>query len=530
MKRIATFTFIYIQEFFLRLLIRSRSVHKVLFISGFEPYRWHVGRWRAWQTFEFAARRVPAYRAFLRQHRAKSELDGGIPLDQAFQKIPPMDKDSYIKKWSIPERCIDGKLPTHGVVVDESSGSSGTPTSWVRGPYERQTVRSLLQIGFQATARHADKPIFILNAFSLGAWATGMNVSASLTDITIIKSIGPDKEKIIQTIKEFGNNYTYVILSYPPFLKSVADDTRIDWKKHSIIAGFGGEGMSENMRDYLLKTFRGVYGSYGASDLEINIAIETDFTVALRRAIYQNEALAAEVSKYSEYGVLPMIFQYNPYDYLIETNESGELLITVTRKQNINPRIRYNIHDRGHVIRLKELSPLLEKHGLGEIVQQQRTDLPVLFHYGRSDLSVDYNGAVVAPDTVRDIIYADPALLEITENHRLISFEDEKSNKQLHIALQLREGASLTASEAKKLQKQIFSSLLKLNKDFLNACKTTDSTIWPSMAFYSYHKGPFKEDGRKLKNEYVWHLTAGQAAGAEMKLGYQLPPELITSV
>lgn len=30
--------------------------------------------------------------------------------------------------------------------------------------------------------------MFVLNAFSLGAWATGVNVSTSLADVCIIKS------------------------------------------------------------------------------------------------------------------------------------------------------------------------------------------------------------------------------------------------------------------------------------------------------------------------------------------------------
>ena len=38
---------------------------------------------------------------------------------------------------------------------------------------------------------------------------------------------------------------------------------------------FGGEGMSESMRRYLLdKGIASVYGSYGASDLELNIAAD----------------------------------------------------------------------------------------------------------------------------------------------------------------------------------------------------------------------------------------------------------------
>ena len=254
MKRFIIFTLLFIQDRFLKLVTRSQAAHKVLFAPGFERYRWTVGKLRAWQTFEFAAKRVPAYQEFLKKHHASPVLPEFEGLKPSFKSIPEIDKGNYIKKWSILERCIDGVLPTHGVVVDESSGSTGTPTSWVRGPYERRAVRSLLQIGFQGTARQAQKPIFILNAFSLGAWATGMNVSALLTDVSIIKSIGPDKEKIIATMQEFGPHYTYVILSYPPFLKDLVDDQRIQWNKYNVIAGFGGEGMSENMRTYLLKS------------------------------------------------------------------------------------------------------------------------------------------------------------------------------------------------------------------------------------------------------------------------------------
>lgn len=527
MKRFLIFLYLNIQEFIFRTLAKNTAVHKTLFFSGFEPYRWILGKWRAWFVFEQAAQKVPAYRAFLKKHKGLTKLDTTLPLREAFEQIPSMDKDSYIKKWTIPERSLGGSLPTKGVVVDESSGSSGKPTSWVRGPLERKAVRSLLQLGFQATTQRTNKPVFILNAFSLGAWATGMNVSASLTDITIIKSTGPDHEKIAQTIREFGPDYSYVVLSYPPFLKTLCDNEDIDWKNYSIIAGFGGEGISENMRQHLLQYYEGVYGSYGASDLEINMAIETDFTIALRQEIAANQALADELTKTSEYGVLPMVFQYNPYEYYLESNSKGDLLATVTRKQNINPRIRYNIHDRGHVIRFKEIKPVLEKHGLAHFVKKQRTNMPVLFHYGRSDLSVDYNGAVVAPDTLRDVIYADAALSEIVENHRLISYEDEHANKQLHIALQLRNGATLTAAESKKLQNQIFQQLFALNKDFLNACRTSSKTVWPSMAFYNYRKGPFVTDGKKLKNEYVQHCDKEQAGQLGMKLTYILPGELI---
>jgi phenylacetate-CoA ligase len=329
----------------------------------------------------------------------------------------------------------------------------------------------------------------------------------------MIKSIGPDRDKIIRTMQEFGTGYTYIIISYPPFLKALFDDDRIDWAQYDIVAAFGGEGISENMRSHILKYAHTAFGSYGASDLEINLGIETEYTVALRRAIAADPRLAARLTKQAEYGVLPMIFQFNPFDYLVETNDAGELVITIVRNQNINPRIRYNIHDRGHVMRLREVTPILEELGHRAVIAEQFLDLPLLFHYGRSDMSLDFNGAVVGPDTLRDVVYGDQELLGLVENHRLIGFEDDRGDRQLHIALQLT--AAATAGEpldADRLTAKVLADMRRINGDFDNAIKTAPDGTLPTIAFYGHRTGPFRGDGAKLKNEYVWQLPAGQVA------------------
>jgi len=513
------FAFVWLQDGVVRLLTRGITTHALLLGPGIEPLRWTLGRWRAWRTFEMAARKVPAYREFLAERGVSGKLSAKGGLAASYARLPEMDKDSYIKKWTIPARSIGGVLPRHGVVVDESSGSSGEPTSWVRGPDERLATRQLLQVGFARTAKTLTKQPFVLNAFSLGAWATGMNVTTSLTEVTMIKSIGPDANKIVATMKEFGTDFTYIILSYPPFLKSLFEDTRLDWEQYDIVAAFGGEGISENMRSHILRYAHSAFGSYGASDLEINVAIETDYTVELRRAIAQSPKLAKRITRQGEYGVLPMVFQFNPYDYLIETNDGGELIVSIVRKQNINPRLRYNIHDRGHVMRLRDLRPILDEHGLGRLNRLQFLDLPLLFHYGRSDMSVDYNGAVVAPDALRDVVYTDPVMLTAVANHRLISFEDERGDKQLHIALQLTEQAGDgSGHDLAKWRTFVVAELRRINGDFNNAILTSADVTLPTIAFYPWRSGPFAGDGAKLKNEYVWHLTAADVADAALDL------------
>ncbi len=520
------FAWIAIVEFVVRIGTSNPVTHQIFLAPGIEPNRWTLGRWNTWRTFEKAAKKVPAYKEFLAQHDFPVKLHKapGKTLAEKIHNIPVMDKENYIKQWTIPQRVYGGKLPHKGIMVDESSGSSGTPTSWVRGPSERRAVRRLLQVAYHQTLKSSDKPVFIINAFSLGAWATGMNITNSLLEVTTMKSTGPDRNKIINTMKEFGTDHTYVIMSYPPFLKSLFDDDRINWKDYDIITAFGGEGISENMRTYILNYAYSAYGSYGASDLEIDIAIETEFAIQIRKAIASNRKLAQEISKTHEYGVLPMVFQFNPYNYLMESNEKGELLVTITRQDNISPRLRYNIHDRGHVLRLSELEPILEKYGMGSLIKGAQLDFPLLFQYGRSDLSLDYNGAVVSPDTIRDIIYSDNELVNNVENHRLISYEDAKGDKQLHIALQLEK--DVEKFDSNKYSEKIISEARKLNGDFNNAILTSADAMLPTIAFYRFRTGPFANDGAKLKNEYVATLTWDQVKEQNCDLSNRVAKQL----
>lgn len=228
----------------------------------------------------------------------------------------------------------------------------------------------------------------------------------ALADICTLKSTGPDCSKVIDTIQAFGPGYDFVVLGYPPFLQDLADDPRVDLSEYRVVAGYGREGISENMRAYLLHSFDRVVGSYGASDLEINLAAETDLTTALRRELRVNRGLREELTR-AESGVLPMVFQYNPLEYVIESNGRGELLVTICRASNLSPRIRYNIHDVGHVLRFRDLLPALRRWDAEDVLRYRALDLPLLFHYGRPDLSVDYYGAVVTPDGVREALYDD---------------------------------------------------------------------------------------------------------------------------
>ena len=324
-------------------------------------------------------------------------------------------------------------------MIDESSGTSGSPNNWVRGPEERADVRKLLQLDLRQV--FGPQPLFVVNAFALGPWATGMAVSMATVDVAILKSVGPDVRKIEATLRQFGPNYRYLVLGYPPFLKQLVDEARVDWSEYDCSAVVGGESMSEALRSYLLRRFRTVYSSFGAADLEINIAAENDFAIALRRLLAERPELGRALGLPARPS-LPMVFQYNPLDYFIETNESGELVISICRLGTTAPKLRYNLHDLGCVVRFPEVVRALAEMGLQPAdLAERHLDLPLLFHYGRSDATVAFYGANVAPTDIQEVVYSLPELAERVGSFALLPGEDEEANKTLAFAFELAAGA-----------------------------------------------------------------------------------------
>ena len=102
--------------------------------------------------------------------------------------------------------------------------------------------------------------------------------------------------------------------------------------------------MSEGLRDYLLKYAKTVYSGYGASDLEIGMAGENPLTVMIRKLCFKHLSLRKTI--FGDEHRLPMLFQYNPLDHLVEIIDH-EVVVTISKPWTLSPRIRYNIKDEG---------------------------------------------------------------------------------------------------------------------------------------------------------------------------------------
>ena len=499
MRHIIILIYAWLIELHRKPLMLSNFTIRFIYIPGINKIRTFNSKARAYSEFIKAKRRVPAYKSFLKAHNfSKPSFSGLLPN---IHEIPEIDKENYIKKFSIDARCVGGKIPIKNIIIDESSGSSGTATNWVRGLKERKRNAKMIEFGMRTLV--GKEPLFVINAFALGPWATGVNVTMSCVSFSKLKSLGPEKEKIENTLKQFGKNHNYVIMGYPPFLKYLVDTSEIEWDKFNIAFIFGGESMSEGMRDYLFqKGIKKVYSSLGASDLELNISAENDFTISLRKLLRSNQSLQSKILKHT--GALPMIFQYNPTDFLIESSNIGELIVTIGRPDYIAPKIRYNIHDRGHTLSLKDLYSILKSLNISlDILAKPQTDLPLLLHYGRADMTVSFFGANISPTDVNEVIYSIPELSEIVNSYNLSINEDKEGTKKLIISLEVQKGETTELVDLEKIKTTFFENLSKINQDFREVIKMLPNTSLTVLCFENFGSGSFKENDIRIKAKYI---------------------------
>ena len=475
-----------------RIISINPQSYLLLSAGPLQPLLARIGMLRAQAVYLKAADRCPAYRAFL-------QVEQREPVNRwQLAKVPVMTKENYVKKFRLEDRCYDGRIPATGVVIDESSGSSGLPNNWIRSPEERADVKHILQLNYQIIYR--DEGCILLNCFALGPWATGMNVSMSLVDVGILKSIGPDQRKLENTLELFGASYRYLVFGYPPFIKQFVDSTKLDLSNYSLDLIVGGEGISEGLRSYLRRYFRSVISSYGASDLEINIGVETELTISLRQLCNQNRELCGTLFGRE---TVPMIFQYNALDYVIETNSAGELLFTIGRQTSAAPKIRYNLRDLGGVITHRELSARLSSCGVKiDGLARRQSKFPILYVFGRGDLTVAFYGAKVYPTDIENILSGDTQLVKQINSFQLVSYEDEEINRRLKIHLETIRDFRGDLPTGDRLRDLFFEGLCACNQDFREVTRMFSRSA-VEIEIHSYETGPFHGRDIRIKNKYV---------------------------
>lgn len=456
--------------------------------------------------FKQAARSVPAYADLLAKTPGTVT---GRTLPDRIACLPETDKKTYINEYPTADRCVGGLIPLRDAEIDESSGSSGKPYNWIRGHQELTQMRRTLSR--LATFMYGSN-IVTINGFSMGAWATGTNVSMALTQNGLIKSTGPDAEKMLSVFEMAGKDRTYIITGYPPFLLELLEyghKQSFPWKEYRLIGIVGGEAMSETLRSRLLEYFDIITSAYGASDLDIGVACEFPLSTWIRQQAAVNPDLARAL--FGDARRLPMLFQYDPLDYYVEQNEQGELVVTVNRLSALSPRLRYNVHDIGGRLDFDEVIATCRKFGLDPLKEAplpyagRHPRLPFLFVGGRSDSTLSYLGANIYPEDIEQAIFGDAPKSEegIVKGFAMELVEDKNGHPHPVVHIELEAGKQAEELSVAGLTERIITRLAANSRDFKTSLQEDPRARDIEVKVYPMAGGPFEGMNKRIKRRYI---------------------------
>ena len=476
-------------------LLESYTLSKQLITNAPPGLLEKISKIKASQIQKLAKSKVPAYKKFLKNKKHSSIED-----------VPYTDKNNYIKKFPYEARCLGGKFPTKGN-IDESSGSSGVPTNWIRAVSEEDLLFKAAKFEFYYTF-NADKINYItLSAWSSGPWATGVKFCEIIERYTLVKNTTPDIDNIIRSLKTFGKKYDYIIGGYPPFLKQLFDTPSVKWKDYKINIITGGESIPLEWKANIRKKLNDkatIISSYGASDIDIGIGFETPFSEFIREQAKLHPEINKELFK-TDFN--PMVFQYNPLTHYIENTKKHEYSITILDPNVASPKVKYNIHDKGGKITYKDAIKVLNKHNkqaVKKFLKKNKTlKLPFLYVIGRSDGTVSVDGANVYPEQIQIAIDSNPTTSKTTNRFMVKKVYEKNQQATFKILIEAKKGKEINKTLKNNYEKVILKKLMILNKDFKESYLKNHS-LKPKVEIYKYNSNKdFQAQKNRIKNKYI---------------------------
>jgi phenylacetate-CoA ligase len=438
-----------------------------------------------------AAARVPAYARFLREAGYDAAR---LRTFDDFCALPPTDKASYLLRYPLDQRCLNGALGrTHMITL--SSGTSGPASFWPRYPeHDPPLWASHLRV-LHEHFRVRERTTLLVVAAAMGPWGYctsmtqgGQHVFADLGALGTVVTPGLDQDAALRLIEDLGPHYDQTVLvSYPamvPALLEAGTRRGIDWRALNTALFVSGEDMSEAQREHVLRLLGrdpdqlvGCVNTFGASEVGGMIGYETHLCLLLRRLCARSPALATSLFGST---VIPSINQYSPLRFFLQI-QAGDVLLT---QRGAVPLIRYDTHDRGGAISLEDMIGVCRAHGY-DLLAELRTrgfgpeylrPQPFLYAFGRSDAVIIHGGNVYLHEVA--------AVLEQPELHRSNTGNFELSlataadgRLTLKVAVELE--AQVAASEPLRAvyQRGVLEGLLQVSSRFRAAHEASSGRL-----------------------------------------------------
>jgi phenylacetate-CoA ligase len=436
--------------------------------------------------FRQVATNVPGYQAFLQDKQIEPDR---IQSLAEFQQLPLTTKENYIRCYSLPDLCYEGRIAECDF-ISASSGSTGQPTFWARRIEDELEIATRFEQVFHDSFRAQETPTLAVICFPLGTWVGGLYttnccryLAAKGYPITLVTP-GNNKTEILRVVTALAPLYAQtVLLGYPPFLKDAIDTgiaQGIEWEKYNVKLVMAGEVFSEEWRTLVgerLGSTNFCYGSaslYGTAEAGV-LGNETPLSICIRRWLAQQPEIARELFGKSR---LPTLIQYDPLTRFFEV-EDGMLLFS---GDNGIPLIRYHIADTGGIIGYDEMLAFLAGKGFNPISQMELRgrngirDLPFVYVFGRSQFAISYFGANIYPENVTVGLEQSPICEWVTGKFVMQIRETADRNAELSIVVELAPGEAKTDERVEAIADAIRYHLRRLNSEFAHYVPESNQT------------------------------------------------------
>lgn len=456
------------------------------------------GATAALATFLNAVAHIPAYQKFLLDHGFDHATVHAL---EDFERIPVMTKKNYIGEYALNERMLNGDI-AGAQIISSSSGSSGEPTFFVRGPLSiAQSVELHRRIlaGFGLGGGST----LVVVALAMGNWIGGtytMEAAEKLSEEglrIVVVTPGVDKKSVLQTMKTLGSMFDHVVLvGYPPFVRDVIDAAGDEVRDQNIYLILAGEAIGEDRRDSLLNALgkpgrvEDVCVVYGTADAGM-IGHETPSSIAIKRLALTHPTIDdvlfggdAETATFVE---------YDPSMRFIETEDDGHLLLTVESSD----LLRYRINDVGRVWTGDDLRLVLAEHGCHVNVMTSTADAGFVVLKRRSDIAVSFYAINIYPEPIRASL-ADPQLTDMLTG----KFTIERlpgagmGPDALGLDVELRDGVDLSIGSREELVRRmraiVTDGLVRSNSEYRELLRQEGARVEPRVALHSFGSPGFR--------------------------------------
>lgn len=444
--------------------------------------------------FHNAARRVPAYKDFLKKARVRA---ASVETAADLAQIPSTDKQNYLRQYPMSALCWDGELQSP-FVFSATSGSTGKPFYFPHGP-DLDFQYSILADLYLENGQK-DVPTLVLITFGMGVWIGGVFTFQAFElasrrgkNISILTP-GINKAEILHALRDLAPNFGQtIVIGYPPFVKDVLDDAQIegvDLSKLNLRLMFAAEGFSERFRDHIVAAagvrspYLDTLNIYGTADIGA-MAYETPTSILMRRLAIADgkrfERLFGTIEK------TPTLAQYNPLFTSFETEKGGILLTG----NNAMPLIRYAVGDMGGTTSFaaarKIFGDTFDRAARKEKIPVY--ELPLVYVYERSDFSTKLYGAIIYPEHVREALQDEAALAHVTGKFTMQTLTDDRHDQYLEVNVELREHAKSSSALLADLSDRIVAALLSHNSEYRNNHASMGDKVRPKLVLWP-HEDP----------------------------------------